>query len=412
MSNSKAELTWVFFRIVMTGTLGLGAWVIYRRLTRALPHSVYWKWGVRSGLAVFFLTQFLSPGFSRTSDPSVLGFPKNLLFWTGYTSLGFFGTLAVSLLLLELGTGLFSGWGWIKRRLRPSSLDAELAPETSLSRRSFLTSTAPLAITAGSVVSTGSGLVSAMNPPRVKLTQVPASAKNPALKGLKIAQISDLHIGQTINREYAQAVVDATLAAQPDLIVLTGDMIDGYAEVLREWTAPLRQLTARHGVFYIPGNHEYYWGLDSWLEEFRSMGFEVLDNRHRLIELEGARLLVSGITDHQALRMPVGPSPDARAATLNAPEHDFHLFLSHQPKGYLDADSIRESCPVDLMLSGHTHSGQFLPFAVFLPFVHRYWRGLNRHEDRMWVHVNPGTGYWGPPNRFGIPSEISLIELT
>jgi predicted MPP superfamily phosphohydrolase len=196
------------------------------------------------------------------------------------------------------------------------------------------------------------------------------------------------------------------LALDPDLIAVTGDMADGDVEKLSRHVAPLARLKAPLGVYYVTGNHEYYWGAEGWIAKVRELGMTPLINENRVVSRDGARLLIGGIPDESGGSFVPGHRPDARRAA-GADDADFRLLLAHRPDGVPAA----ERAGFDLQLSGHTHGGQFFPASLFIGLFHRFARGLDRH-GRMRVYVNPGTGYWGPAHRFGVPSEITLLTLT
>ncbi len=256
-------------------------------------------------------------------------------------------------------------------------------------------------------ITSAAGLARAVQGPEVREVDVPVPGLHPDLEGLTIAQISDLHVGTTIREPYVSGVVDQILALQPDLIAVTGDMVDGSVERLREHVAPLGRLKAPLGVHFVTGNHEYYSGAEPWLEHFARLGMRVLSNENRILENGDARLLIAGVPDPVASRWNVGISSSPMKAIEGAEPAHFKLLLAHRPGACFEA----AQAGFDLQLSGHTHAGQFYPWAFYVPFAHPYVRGLNRHEDRLWVYVNAATGYWGPPNRFGIPPEITLIRL-
>lgn len=397
------ETTWLIFRTVMTGVLALAAFYVGNRLGSTTENSTV-RWGIWLALLAFLVLQFIAPQSYRQHDPSVLSLRTQATLWLAFSALGFFGAILLVLAVLDFGWLFYHGYAQIREALGYAETAA------SLERRGFLASLIPLAAVGGAGVASTFGAVQARMTPRVREVEVPVEGLHPDLDGLRIAQISDLHVGQTINREFVEKVVETTLNAKPDLIALTGDFVDGFAPILREWTAPLGKLQAPLGVHYSPGNHEYYWGVEDWLTAFREMGHHVHHNAHALVTRGSARVLVTGLADHQAPRMGL-PGPDIIQALNGAPEHDFHLLMTHQPKGYQEGDRAQATHPVHLQLSGHTHAGQFFPIAFIHPFLYRYWRGLNRHENRSWVYVCSGTGYWGPPNRFGVPSEIALLKL-
>jgi predicted MPP superfamily phosphohydrolase len=273
-------------------------------------------------------------------------------------------------------------------------------------RGAVLARALPAAVGGASVLIAGLGLGQAVKGPRVKKVAVPVSGLAAGLRGLRIVQLSDLHVGPTIRRQDVERVVERALALEPDLIAITGDLVDGTVERLARHVAPLGRLRAPLGVFYVTGNHEYYWGAGDWLEKVKELGFVPLINENRVVSRGGARLLVGGIPDESGGSFAAGHDPDALQAAEADGAVDFRLLLAHRPDGVPAA----ARAGFDLQLSGHTHGGQFFPASLLVGFFHRYTRGLARH-GRMWVHVSPGTGYWGPAHRFGVPAEITLLTL-
>lgn len=229
----------------------------------------------------------------------------------------------------------------------------------------------------------------------VKLANLPAE-----FEGFTIAQISDLHVGPTIKRTYAQKVVDITNDLNADMVALTGDFVDGRVSELRNDVAPLAGLKSKDGVFFVTGNHECYWDDDAWMAEFKRLGARVLANEHQFIKRGNAVIAIAGVNDPAAGHMDVG------AALRGLPDAMTIILLAHQPGTYAKA----EAAGVDLQLSGHAHAGQYFPFTLAIRFFQKYYKGLNLH-GRLWVYVNRGTGYWGPPLRVGAPPEITLMTL-
>jgi len=250
------------------------------------------------------------------------------------------------------------------------------------------------------------GVYRALAGPVVRTVTIPVDNLAAGLEGLTIAQISDLHVGPTIRRHYVERVVRATMALGADLIAVTGDLADGHAERLAADIEPLRRLSAPLGIFYVTGNHEYYWNAAAWLAAAENLGFRTLVNEHRRLVKGGASLLVAGVADSAAAHFIPGHRGDPQAARDGADRADFSLLLAHRP----DVCKAAAAAGYDLQLSGHTHGGQFFPFNLVVRLAHRFHRGLSRH-GRMWLYVSPGTGYWGPPHRFSIPAEITLIRL-
>ena len=251
------------------------------------------------------------------------------------------------------------------------------------------------------------GFANARRTARVKPVQVPIAGLPAALEGFSIAQISDLHVGPTIRRPQMEALVAAVNALEPDVVAITGDLVDGSVAQLREHVAPLAGLRARHGVYFVTGNHEYYAGAHAWIAEVRRLGIRVLLNEHVVIERSGAALVLAGVPDYMAHHFDAGHQSDPVAALRGAPAGaGARVLLAHQPRSAAAA----AEAGFDLQLSGHTHGGQFLPWGFFVRFQQPFTFGLHR-VGRMWIYVSRGTGYWGPPKRVGAPSEITRLSL-
>lgn len=250
------------------------------------------------------------------------------------------------------------------------------------------------------------GVFQARSGPIVKRVEIGLRNLPRAFDGFNIAQVSDLHVGLTVRRAYTQKVVDIVNGLKPDLIALTGDFTDGAVDDLAEHVAPIGGLKARHGTYFVTGNHEYFNDPMGWIDEFARLGARVLNNAHDVILRDGEALVVAGVTDWSTRGMPNDHASSASRAVAGAPAGAPRIILAHQPASYEDCHAA--GC--DLQLSGHTHSGQYFPFNLLIGLFHRFARGLNRFEN-MWIYVNQGTGYWGPPLRTAVPSEITLITL-
>jgi predicted MPP superfamily phosphohydrolase len=235
---------------------------------------------------------------------------------------------------------------------------------------------------------------------------VPLAGLPAALEGFTIAQISDIHVGSTIKRRFVERIVERVNRLRADMVAITGDLVDGSVQDLAQHTAPLAGLESRHGTYVVTGNHEYYSGAHAWIRELRRLGTRVLINEHVVLDHDGAPLTVAGVTDYSAHHFDPAHRSDPQAAMRGAPEEGTKVLLAHQPR----SASSAEQAGYHLQLSGHTHGGQFWPWNLFVRLQQPFTAGLNR-LGRMWVYINRGTGYWGPPMRFGIPSEITLIRL-
>jgi uncharacterized protein len=254
---------------------------------------------------------------------------------------------------------------------------------------------------------TAVGFAGARRRARIVSVDVPLANLPLALQGFSIAQISDVHVGSTIKRKYVDAIVDAVNGLKADLIAVTGDLVDGSVHELARHIAPLGRLRARHGAFLVTGNHEYYSGERAWTAEFRRLGLHVLLNEHVVVSHLGAPLVVAGVTDYSAHHFNPAQRSDPAAALSGAPsDAAAKILLAHQPRSATAA----ATAGFDLQLSGHTHGGQFWPWNLFVRFQQPFTAGLHR-LNHLWVYISRGTGYWGPPNRFGAPSEITLLRL-
>jgi predicted MPP superfamily phosphohydrolase len=236
--------------------------------------------------------------------------------------------------------------------------------------------------------------------------EVPIANLPKELEGFTIAQISDIHIGQTIKRNFVTAIVDRVNLLEADMIAITGDVVDGSVPDLAQHTEPLARLASRHGTYFVTGNHEYYSGVHPWIRELERLGARVLVNEHVVLDHDGAALTVAGVTDWSGHHFDPSHKSDPHAAGKGAPAHAPKVLLAHQPR----SAHIAEAAGYHLQLSGHTHGGQFWPWNFLVRLQQPFTAGLGR-LGRMWVYTSRGTGYWGPPMRFGVPSEITLIRL-
>ncbi|WP_414439536.1 metallophosphoesterase [Burkholderia sp. 22PA0106] len=326
---------------------------------------------------------------SRTFERQPLG---DRVAWVGLLEMGFFSSLLVLTLLRDVLLLVLAG------------VDA-LAPDVV--RLADWRAATALAVPLLALAASAIGFLNARRLARVVEVAVPIDGLPAALDGFTIVQISDVHVGPTIKRGYVEAIVNAVNGLQPDAIAVTGDVIDGSVARLSPHTAPLGQLRARHGAFLVTGNHEYYSGADAWVAEFRRIGLTVLMNEHRTLEHDGGRLVLAGVTDYTAGQFDPAQRSDPAGALADAPaDVPWRVLLAHQPR---TANAAAEA-GFTLQLSGHTHGGQFFPWNFFVPLQQPFVAGLARLKG-MWVYTSRGTGYWGPPKRFGAPSEITRIRL-
>lgn len=237
------------------------------------------------------------------------------------------------------------------------------------------------------------------------------SRLSPALSGFKIALISDVHFGPILGMKFADYIVEKTNSMKPDLIAITGDLVDGSVSLLKYDVAPLRKLRAKYGVYFVTGNHEYYsGGIIQWLEFFRSLGFRVLGNEHVTIgDSSGSGWFdLAGIYDPQGGTFAPEHIPDLKKALSGRNSERELILLAHRPSQVFEATQA----DVGLQLSGHTHGGQLWPFGQVVRLNQPYVSGLHRHNELTQIYVTRGTGFWGPPMRVLAPAEITGIVLT
>ena len=251
------------------------------------------------------------------------------------------------------------------------------------------------------------GFINARRRAEVRTVEIPIAGLPAGLHGFTIVQITDIHVGATIKHGYVTRIVDAVNALEADVIAITGDLVDGSVGRLSRHTEPLGRLSARYGTFFVTGNHEYYSGAHAWIAEIRRLGVSVLLNEHVVIEHFGESVVLAGVTDLSAHHFDPAHRSDPVAALVGAAEDAaVKVLLAHQPRSAFAA----AKAGFHLQLSGHTHGGQFFPWNFVVKLLEPFAAGLHRLDD-LWIYVSRGTGYWGPPKRFGAPSEITLLKL-
>ena len=242
--------------------------------------------------------------------------------------------------------------------------------------------------------------------PDVVNVDIPVKGLHPDLEGLKIVQLSDVHVGPTIRRPEIERLVTAVNTLKPDIIAITGDLIDGTVADLSYHAQPLQNLRSHYGTFFVTGNHEYYFKPEEWIAELKGIGMQVLLNEYRVIKHKDAQLIVGGVTDYQAERYAMSHKSNPSAASGVSVSADFRLLLAHQPRSiFLVKDHLFQ-----LILTGHTHGGQYFPATILVRFFQPFYPGLIQYNGG-WIYINRGTGYWGPPLRIGSPSEITCFTL-
>jgi hypothetical protein len=380
--------------------------VLFSTLVSAGVHGYVWARLVRGAamsraarrtIAIAMIVMFVSVPVTTTSRlwaPAI----ARTLGWISLPWLAFVGLTAFVLLAIDIPR-LFARLGHRALRRPPPQLDA-------ISRRKFLTRVTGGAAATVAGASVARGMMSARGEHEVVDVEVKLAKLPRSLDGFSIVQLSDLHTGMTIDRAFVQRVVDHANRLSPDLIALTGDLVDGPVDDLRDDIAPLGELRAKHGVFAVTGNHEYYAGADPWIAEITRLGARYLRNQHVTIGDGDDSFHLAGVDDHSADNY-AGHGEDLPAATRGRDESRALVLLAHQPR------QVRRAANhgVDLQLSGHTHGGQIWPWH----FIVRVQQGgllAGRYDHQgTQLYVTRGCGYWGPPVRLLAPLEITRVIL-
>ncbi|MFG2128097.1 metallophosphoesterase [Streptomyces sp. NPDC048751] len=411
----------ILFALLALAVLVTGNWYLWRRLFRDTTRGP--GRARRTGAAVIAGGWILAIGAlvgERTGAPFWL---QQVMAWPGFLWLALSIYLLLAVVIGEAVRPLLRRY--LERRApaavtavpRPERVrsgaanetateqpEATEAPEEVLlaapSRRLFVSRVVGGAAAAAAVGTVGYGTYGVLRGPRVKRVTVPLAKLPRAAHGYRIAVVSDIHLGPVLGRGFAQKVVDTINGTQPDLIAVVGDLVDGSVKDLGPAAAPLRQLRARQGAFFVTGNHEYFSGAEQWVEEVRRLGLHPLENARTELpwfDLAGVND-IAGESD--------GQGPDFAKALDDRDTTRACVLLAHQPVQIHDA--VKHG--VDLQLSGHTHGGQLFPGNLIAAAANPTLAGLDRYGDTQ-LYVSRGAGAWGPPTRVGAPSDITVIEL-
>jgi predicted MPP superfamily phosphohydrolase len=315
---------------------------------------------------------------------------------------------------------------WSEGKIRDRMNGESAAQNTS--RRIFLTEGVTRGLLAATSLASVGGYLQAKWGPRIQpMTLYPKNFPK-EFDGLTLAQISDIHIGPLLHREFLQNVVDQVMSLNADIILITGDLVDGTVEQLRELVEPLKQLKAREGIYFCTGNHEYYSGANEWMEYLESIGVHVFRNSNVILSRpvgeiaslttqpiqanhiaknNKVKILLGGVFDWHAGRFFEDQKTDPYAAAKTNEEVACKILLAHNPYSIIEG----ADAGFNLQISGHTHAGQFYPFVFLVKLALKHVEGLYQINENTQLYVNRGTGYWGPPNRLGKWSEITHFTL-
>ncbi|MFH1812520.1 MAG: metallophosphoesterase [Pseudomonadota bacterium] len=382
MHRSSAFGAWL---VVAVGLYAAIHYYFYARLIRAPMLPASWRTGLTIALIALAVILPLSMMLARLVGWST----ADALLWPAFAWSG----LALFLLMALLGIDLVRGAALLGLHIAHSDLLDDPGRRLFVSR--------VIAIGASAVALGVSGLAfgTALAGPILRRLKVTLPRWPSALDGFSIVQLSDLHIGRTIGRRYVDDLVQRTNALKPDLIAITGDLVDGTPEDLGEAAEPLAQLRARYGVFFVPGNHDHYSGVAPWLAWLKQRHIRVLLNEHVTVGEGDASFQLAGVDDSYF-------GADVETAVAGHDPARELILLAHQPQEFQAA--ARHG--VGLQLSGHTHGGQLWPGPWFARLMFRWVAGSFRVDDSL-LYVHCGSGYVGPPMRLGTRSEITQFEV-
>ena len=390
----RTAATIVFLTTVILIHLGVHGY-LWLRLVADPALSPPWTFVASAVLAALFVGLPLFMALVNATRPRLsrlLGYPIYL--WMALAFLLFMLLLAGDLVQLVV---------WIVQRVAGQEPWSADAPRRLLVAR--VVAGGSLAVALSAVLW---GLRNAVRTERVRRLELRLPGLPAALEGFTIAQLTDLHLSARRGQRWLAGVVARTNALRPDLVAVTGDLVDGTVAALRPVAAPLADLRARAGVYVVTGNHDYYSGVEAWIAELERLGLRVLRNE-RVSVPPGADASESfdlaGIDDPTG-RGFEGHGPDLSGALQGRDPARALVLLAHQPSAFIEAAARG----VGLQLSGHTHGGQIWPFHLFVRLQQPWLKGLIRRGAAQ-LYISEGTGYWGMPVRLASRAEIALITL-
>ena len=382
------------FILVLGSVLALMHLYVWKRMVKDTTQPGRVRW-LLSGLVVALIALLVA----TLIVPRVFGVEESGWFaWPGYLWFGLLVYLFLALLALEPVRLVLR----LLRRKRVPEPDDEARV---VDRRMFLARTGAVAAGVAAIGVTGVGVSSALGPPQILRVPVRLPRLNPAFNGFRVAVVSDIHLGPLLGRAHTERIVRMINEAEPDLVAVVGDLVDGTVAELGAAAEPLQDLQSPEGVFFVTGNHEYF--VDDtaeWMRELERFGLNVLRNENTRIRRGAAGFDLAGVNDVAGAERSDPPNFD-RALSGVSPGGPT-ILLAHQPIQVTEAASRG----VDLQLSGHTHGGQMWPFHYVVELAQPSLAGLSRVQDTQ-LYVSRGAGFWGPPVRVGAPPDISVLTL-
>lgn len=381
------------FILVLGSVLALMHLYVWKRIVKDTTRRGRVRW-LLSGLVVALIALLIA----TLTVPRFFGVEETGWFaWPGYLWFGLLVYLFLALLALEpVRLGLRA---WRKRTPDPED-EARV-----VDRRMFLARTGAVAAGVAAIGVTGVGVSNALGPPQILRVPVRLSRLDPAFTGFRIAVVSDIHLGPLLGRAHTERIVRMINEAEPDLVAVVGDLVDGTVDELGAAAEPLQDLHSPDGVFFVTGNHEYF--VDdtaAWMRELERFGLNVLQNENTRIRRGAAAFDLAGVNDVAGAER--SDPPDFDRALSGVSPGGPTILLAHQPIQVSEAASRG----VDLQLSGHTHGGQMWPFHYVVELAQPSLAGLSQVQNTQ-LYVSRGAGFWGPPVRVGAPPDISVLTL-
>lgn len=385
------------FILVLGSVLAVMHLLVWKRMVKDTtpPGRMRWLWsGLIGALMLLLLCALILPRVVGVEGAGWFAWPGYL--WFGLLVYLFLALLALEPVRLALRR-------WVRRA--PDAAPPEALDTSVADRRLFLARTAAVAAGVAAVGLTGFGTARAIGAPDLLRVPVRLPRLDPAFNGFRIAVVSDIHLGPLLGRAHTERIVRLINEAEPDLVAVVGDLVDGTVAELGAAAEPLRDLQPREGTFFVTGNHEYFVSdTAAWMRELERFGLNVLRNENTRIRRAGAAFDLAGVNDLAGESRSDPPDFD-RALTGVTPGGPT-ILLAHQPVQVAEAASRG----VDLQLSGHTHGGQMWPFHYVVELAQPSLAGLSQVQDTQ-LYVTRGAGFWGPPVRVGAPPDISILTI-
>lgn len=334
--------------------------------------------------------------------------------WIGSSIMGFCSILVIFLIIFDACIVLLKITGRIFNKINPHNLNKLQKILTYLSIKQYFRRSVLHSLIVVSALLTGYGIYEVTRQCDINYISVPIKGLPEELNDFRIVQLTDLHIAFMTDQNDIQQIVDRVNILSPDIVVVTGDLIDGPAELLKDVLSPFSKFKTKYGSFFVTGNHEHYDYLDKWFVEFSRLGLKLLINSHSVININSQKIFLAGVTDYRADKYDKNYTTDPEGSIKDAPACAVKIMLAHSPISIYEVSKFG----FDFQISGHTHGGVYFPVSLIVNlrnFLFKvdnqpFRKGLHKYQN-TWIYISSGIGYWGPPLRIGNPAEIPVIIL-